>query len=146
MCFAKNFFTLSEQEKIIQTIKDAEQNTSAEIKVHIENFCIGDPIKRAQKVFLKHQMHKTKYRNGVLFYIAVWNKKIAVIGDKGIHEKVQQQFWETLINELIQAFKADKNKAHILCQCILKVGDALSKYFPADNDNPNELSNEISYN
>ncbi len=142
---AKNFFTPSEKEKIIQAIINAEKNTSAEIKVHIQNFCLGDPIKQVQKIFFKQKMHKTIHQNAVLFYIAVWNKKIAVIGDKGIHEKVTQKFWDELINDIIPAFKKNHNKCEALCNGILKVGEALAKYFPPTESNPDELSNEISY-
>lgn len=145
MKVARYFFTKEEEKQIIQSIIEAEKNTSAEIRVHVENFCLGNPVKRAERVFFKHNMHQTKYRNGVLFYIAVWNHKLAVIGDKGIYEKVDQLFWENLVNKMIDAFKKDKDKEKVLCECIAQVGQALANYFPPDDENPDELSNEISY-
>lgn len=145
MRWAKNFFTEEEKQQIIQAIMDAEKNTSAEIRVHIENFCWGDPLKRAQSVFDEHKMYLTENRNAVLFYISVWNKKLAIFADKGIYEKVEHHFWETLVQQLILSMRENKNKAHTLCECIKKVGFVLSTYFPPSSDNPDELSNEIIY-
>src|SRR6478735_3091048 len=90
---SKTFFTETEQQQIIEAIKQAELNTSGEIRLHIEPTCDGDPYERAQKVFESLGMQTTELKNGVLFYLAYKSKKFAIIGDKGIHEKVSQQFW-----------------------------------------------------
>ncbi|GIV27972.1 MAG: hypothetical protein KatS3mg027_1786 [Bacteroidia bacterium] len=145
MRFAKNFFTKEEQQKIIQCIQEAEKNTSAEIRVHLENFCFINPIKRAEKVFIKNKMHLTQHRNAVLFYFAVISRKMAIIGDKGIYEKVDRKFWDDLVNQLIQSLKNNSHTADVLCNCIIKVGEVLAQYFPPTEENPNELSNEISF-
>lgn len=143
---AHNFFSEDEKKHIVSAIQQAEKNTSAEIRVHIDNYCLGNPLHKAQKIFFRNNMHLTKNNNAVLFYIAVWSKKIAVLGDKGIYERVDKNLWENIIHQLIQAFQKDEKKAETLAQCILKIGNFLQKYFPADeNNNPNELSNEISY-
>lgn len=142
---AQRFFSKEEQNKIVEAIQQAEKDTSAEIRVHIENFCFTDPVRRAQKIFIKHGMHRTENRNAVLFYFAILNKKLAIIGDQGIHEKVGSAFWEGLVKELIEALKANINKAEVLCACIMKVGHVLSTYFPPSSTNPNELSNNISF-
>ncbi|RME19130.1 MAG: TPM domain-containing protein [Bacteroidetes bacterium] len=143
---AKTFFSEIEQQKIIQSIQDAEKETTAEIRVHIENICFGNPLKRAEKIFLQQNMHVTKERNGVLFYMAVWNRKLAIIGDKGIYEKVPPKEWDTLVRQLITSFKNNENKCETLCQCIKTIGQWLTTYFPiTHHDNPNELSDEISF-
>ncbi len=145
MTFAKDFFNASEQQKIIQTIQQAEKNTSAEIRVHLENFCFTNPIKRSEKVFLKNKMHLTQHRNAVLFYFATVSRKVAIIGDKGIYEKVDKKFWDDLVHQLIQALKNNSHTADTLCESILKVGEVLAQYFPPTPENPDELSNEISF-
>jgi len=145
MRLAKNFFTKEEEAQIIQAIQNAEEKTSAEIRVHIENFCFTNPLKRAEKVFIKNQMHLTKNRNGVLFYFAVISRKLAIIGDVGIYQKVPSELWNQLTQKLINALKQNHHKAETLCECILIIGNELARYFPPSADNPNELSNEISY-
>ena len=141
---ARNFFDQREQQLLIEAITQAELKTSGEIRLHIENFCFGNEVKCAQKVFTKLKMQQTKERNGVLIYIAVLSRKIAVIGDEGIHKKLGNEFWQKIIGQLIQEFKVNK-KAEALADCILKCGEQLGTYFPRQEDDTNELTNEISY-
>ncbi|MCX7729106.1 MAG: TPM domain-containing protein [Bacteroidia bacterium] len=144
---AKKFFSAKEKEKIIHCIQKAESQTTAEIRIHIDNICFGNPIERAKKIFMKNNMHVTQHRNGVLFYFAVWSRKLAIIGDEGIYQKVPQEEWDNLVNQLIKSLKNNKDKAETLCGCIEKIGEWLKSYFPVSNhlENPNELSDEISF-
>lgn len=141
---AGNFFNQKEQELIVEAITKAELKTSGEIRLHIENFCIGNELKRAQKVFTKLKMHETNEHNGVLIYMAVISRKIAVIGDSGIHAKLGSEFWNKVVARLIEQFQANK-KADALADCILECGEQLGKYFPRSDDDKNELTNNISY-
>jgi len=141
---AKTFFTQEEQQLIVDAIQSAEKNTSGEIRVHIENFCFGNEVKRAQKVFARLNMHLTKERNGVLIYIAVKHKKIAIIGDEGIHQKLGDEYWDKLVQNLILSFKVNK-KGKGLSESIIECGAQLGKFFPRQANDTNELSNSISY-
>ncbi len=143
MKVAKTFFTKKEQEFIVETIREAEKNTSGEILVHIDNFCFGNAMKCAHKVFTKLKMHHTKERNGVLIYIAVFHKKIAIIGDEGIHQKLGKVYWNELIQRLITQFKANK-KGEGLTEIILECGKQLGRFFPRVNKT-NELKDTIDY-
>ena len=141
---ARNFFNKDEQQLLIEAIANAELKTSGEIRLHIENFCFGNELKRAEKVFGNLKMHETKERNGVLIYIATFSKKIAVIGDEGIHQKLGNEFWQKVVAEIIKKFKENK-KAEALAECILTCGQQLGNYFPRSSDDKNELTNTISY-
>jgi uncharacterized membrane protein len=144
MSLARNFFTEEEQKLLVESIAHAEMLTSGEIRLHLENFCIGDEVAAAKKIFEKLHMHETAERNGVLIYIATVSRKIAIIGDEGIHKKLGSEFWESLVQRLIAQFKAN-NKAHALADCIRECGNQLGKYFPRNASDKDELSNTISY-
>lgn len=144
MASAKTFFNDGEKSIIVDAIRQAESQTSGEIRVHVENFCFGNEVKRAQKVFDKLGMSATKERNGVLVYIAVGHRKIAIVGDKGIHEKLGDAYWQELVQSLIAQFRAGK-KAEGLAASIMECGRQLSRFFPRLHDDTNELSDEISY-
>ena len=144
MPLAKQFFTSAKQDLILQAIAKAEAQTSGEIRLHLESFCLGSEMTAAKKVFNRLGMHQTKERNGILIYIATMSRKIAIIGDKGIHEKLGEAFWETHVQALITQFKQN-NKAASLAKAIEDCGQMLGKYFPHQADDKNELSNEISY-
>lgn len=144
MPLARQFFSKAEQELLLKAIAKAEENTSGEIRLHLENFCLGSEIKAAQKVFNLLGMHKTKESNGILIYIATMSRKIAMIGDKGIHEKLGEAFWNSQVQLLIQEFKK-QNQAESLAKSIEACGEMLGKYFPHQSDDVNELSNDISF-
>ncbi|MDB5255351.1 MAG: hypothetical protein JWM14_46 [Chitinophagaceae bacterium] len=141
---AKKAFSEAEQLSIVQAIKDAEKDTSGEIRVHLDKTCPGDPYKRAIKVFENLAMHKTAQRNGVLFYLSIDDHKLAIIGDKGIDEKVPADFWHVILEEVVQLFKQGK-LAEGLAHGIAKAGQQLSTFFPYQKDDHNELSNDISF-
>jgi uncharacterized membrane protein len=145
MMTSRTFFSKEEQQKIVAAIKEAELNTSGEIRVHIENHCKKEALERAAEVFYDLKMNQTAARNGILFYLAVKDRKFAIIGDKGINAKVEHDFWNDIKDEMISNFKENKF-AEGLIAGILKCGDKLKKHFPYQNDDVNELSDEISFN
>jgi uncharacterized membrane protein len=144
MITARNFFDKQEQQLIVDAIASAELKTSGEIRLHISNFCFGNEVKAAEKVFAKLKMHQTKERNGVLIYIATFSRKVAIVGDEGIHKKLGNEFWQKVVSQLIQKFKENK-KAEALSECIVECGEQLGKFFPRQSDDKNELTNTISY-
>ena len=141
---ARLFFTKEEQQRIIAAIKNAELNTSGEIRVHIENRCKGEALERAAELFYELKMDHTAARNGILFYLAVKDHKFAVIGDEGINKNVEHDFWNDIKDEIITNFK-EKKFTEGLVSGILKCGDKLKTYFPHLSDDVNELSDEISF-
>lgn len=138
------FFTTEQINRLRQAISEAENNTSGEIRIHIENTCNGKSLERAETIFTILGMHKTRLRNGILFYLAVKDRAFAVCGDQGIHEKVQAEFWETIKNEMQEEFAASKFTEG-LCDGIRKAGEKLKQYFPLEAGDTNELSDEITF-
>ena len=80
------FFSIEEKVAIVSAIKVAETNTSGEIRLHVENNCAEDALDRAAYWFAELKMHQTAERNGVLFYLALADKKFAILGDMGINK------------------------------------------------------------
>ncbi len=141
---AANFFSREEKEKIKEAVKKAETNTSGEIRVHIDNRCKEDVLDRAAWWFAKLDMHKTEKRNGVLFYLAVKDRKFAILGDAGINAVTPDDFWDQIKEKMLEHFKAGEF-AQGLSTGILEAGEALQTHFPYQDDDVNELSDEISF-
>lgn len=141
---ARNFFTSEQQETIRQAIAAAELNTSGEVRVHIDEKCKGDVLDCAADQFKKLGMHKTKLRNGVLFYLAVADQKFAILGDKGINEKVPSDFWNAIRDEMLSCFKQQKFTEG-LSKGIEMAGEKLKAHFPYQEGDVNELSDEVSF-
>ena len=138
------FFKPEEEDSIIAAIQDAERNTSGEIRVHLEDNLRVNVLEAAQKTFLKLGMHKTEARNGVLIFIAPEQRKLAILGDKGINEKVPEDFWAEERDIMLAQFKTG-NYADGVCAAIQQAGAKLKAFFPYQSDDENELPNEISY-
>lgn len=139
------FFTEEEQQYIIEAIQEAERQTSGEVKVHIEKNCpTPDVMERAKEVFLFLNLHQTSERNGVLFYLAYEDHKFAVLGDKGINEKVPTGFWDSTKDLLRSHFKAGEFKEGFR-HGILEAGLQLKTHFPYRSGDINELPDDISF-
>jgi uncharacterized membrane protein len=133
----------ADEKRIVDAIKAAEKNTSGEIRVHIEENSDKQPLDRALEVFEKHGMHNTELRNGVLFYVCKKSHRFAVLGDEGIDTKVPDDFWESTKNKVIENFVKGQF-AQGLALGIDEAGIQLAKFFPYQDGDQNELSDEIS--
>ena len=141
---ASSFFTKEQQVNILDAIKEAEKETSGEIRVHIETRLSGDVLDRASWIFNKIGMNRTEGRNGVLFYLAVRNRKFAIIGDTGINAKVPEGFWDKIKNIMESDFRENRFSDG-LAKGILMAGDQLKEHFPHLADDVNELPDDISF-
>ncbi len=139
-----HFLTKEQKEDINQAILNAELDTSGEIRIHIENNCPGDVLDRSAFIFEKIGMKKTVLHNGVLIYLAVNHRKFSIIGDAGINAVVPENFWDSIKDDMLTHFRADRFTEGLIL-AITKTGEQLKKYFPFQTDDENELSNEISY-
>ena len=140
----ENFFSNEQKKQITDAIGQAELNTSGEIRLHVEGRCKLDVLDRAAYVFEKLEMHKTAQRDGVLFYLAVYDRKFAILGDAGINKLVHENFWDEIKETMLGYFK-DGKFADGLSKGILMAGEQLKANFPYQSDDVNELSDEISF-
>lgn len=137
---------LSEEERIAvrNAVEEAEKLTSGEIRVYMEEECPADYLGRAAFIFEKLGMTETELRNGVLIYIAVKDQILAIIGDSGIHEKVGDNFWEEIKQEMMLQFRNGAYAAGII-HAVKAAGAALGRYFPYQADDRNELPDDITF-
>ena len=139
-----NRFTGQHKAMVRRAIEVAEMDTSGEIRVHIENRSPEEPMDRAAFFFGKLGMHKTGLRNGVLFYLAIKDKKFVILGDAGINAVVPSGFWDNISEVLLHHFREDKI-AEGLAEGIRMAGVQLKSHFPRQKDDINELTDDISF-
>lgn len=141
---ASTFFTREQQEAIVRAIGEAEHATSGEIRVHIETSCKADVLDEAAWLFRKLGMHRTADRNGVLIYLALKERKYAIIGDTGINAVVPPGFWDIISDHMKQRF-SDNLFTEGLTEGIIMAGEQLKEHFPHAKDDINELTDTISF-
>lgn len=139
-----NFLTNQQIASLVEAIQSAEDHSTGEIRVHIDSNTETRDAKTAFDVFKKLDMDKTAERNAVLFHVNFEQKYLTIIGDIGIHEKVKQSYWDHL-HDYITAEFAKGNYYQALKSAILETGIELKKHFPVKGENPNQLSNEITF-
>lgn len=140
------FFTPDQSRLITDAIRAAEQRTSGEVRVFVENRCsYMDALDRAAEIFFNLKMDKTRDRNGVLIYLAVKDRQLAVFGDEGIHQKVGTDFWKQEVQKMISSFN-NENYTDGLIQVIGDIGEALQSHFPYEKStDKNELPDDIVF-
>ncbi len=143
MSQVEDFLSVTEEEEIVQAIRQAERNTSGEIRVHIERTSNISHYNRALEVFRALKMYNTKQQNAVLLYIAVDDHKFVIYGDKGVDAVVPKNFWDSTKNLIQEHFKSGNFKQGIV-EGVLKVGEKLKAHFPWDENDIDELPNEVS--
>jgi uncharacterized membrane protein len=139
----EDFLSKRDEEAIIAAIRHSENQTSGEIRVHLEHFCKTDALDRAQELFHLLKMDNTKDENGVLIYVAVDDHKLAICGDAGINRAVPDNFWETTKNKMITQFTKG-NFCEGLIDGVHSAGEKLAHFFPWRHDDINELPDEIT--
>ncbi|MBS1627698.1 MAG: TPM domain-containing protein [Bacteroidetes bacterium] len=143
---AVQYFSEEEKQIITSAIKAAERSTSGEVRVYIESKCrFVNALDRAVEVFNKLEMYKTSQQNGVLVYVAVKDRQLAIYGDKGIHEKVGDVFWNTSVNKMLSHFNTE-NYVDGIANVVKDIGEALQSYFPYDiKTDINELPDDVVF-
>jgi uncharacterized membrane protein len=142
----QKFFSAEEEEKIVNAIRDAEKQTSGEVRLYIENKCrFVDPLDRAAEIFLQLKMNETATRNAVLVYVAKQHRQLAVFADEGIFNKAGKEFWNNAVAAMLKEFRKE-NYAEGLVEVINKIGDSLKTHFPYDaTTDKNELPDDIVF-
>lgn len=137
------FLSPDDEKAIIESIRRAEENTSGEIRVHLEATTKMVHFDRATQLFHLLHMDNTKYGNGVLIYVAVEDKKLVILGDEGINKVVPSHFWEQTKDVITASFKTGAIR-NGLVEGIQLAGRQLKEYFPYQTGDINELPNDIS--
>ena len=140
----EDFLTTEEEQDIVEAIRQAELNTSGEIRVHLEKTSRSvDASVRALELFHTLKMDNTKLQNAVLIYVAVEDKTFVIYGDDGINKVVENDFWDCTKDLMQNHFKKGEFKQGLIAG-ILRSGERLKHYFPYTDDDTNELTNDIS--
>ena len=133
-----------DENEIVEAIRTAEKSTSGEIRVHLEKSSGSQDIfERAMEVFHQLKMDNTKEENGVLIYVAMEDRNFVIYGDKGINDKVEDDFWESTKDVILNHFKKGNFKQGLV-DGILMAGEQLKRHFPWQEYDENELSDQIS--
>ncbi len=98
--------------------------------------------RRAEEVFLHHELFKTERRTGILIFVSLFERRAVVVADSGINAKVDPEDWDRAVSRVIESAQGAKLVEGIvqsLTHChelLLKAG------FTAEAGQRNELSDK----
>jgi len=99
--------------------------------------------RRAEQAFYEHGLNKTRERTGVLIMVSLLERRVQVLADQAINERVPAGTWEEVVQGLIRGIREGR-PTEAFCTTIVRCGDLLAAHFPArEGDNPDELSDEL---
>jgi len=123
------FLSKEERLEIVEAIRAAEKGTTGEIRIHLDRRAGGNVMDRARKVFQRQRLHRRKQRNAVLIYLSLGDRSFAVLGDRGIHERVGDSFWKEVTESLREEFSRGRFLEG-LKHALHEIGRELKKHFP----------------
>lgn len=97
---------------------------------------------RAMEVFLSNNLHMTRDRTGVLIFISELERKVVMLADEGINDKVASNTWDDLVEKLVSDIK-QKRAGEGIAQAVESCGDILATHFPPKDDDTNEIDNKF---
>lgn len=103
---------------------------------------IEEVHQRAVEIFHHHGVSATKDRTGIVIFVSLFEHQVEVLGDIGISERLEKEFWNDLVNEFLTKIKADELTSGLVA-AIQTCGSALAKHFPIVPGDQNELSNKL---
>ena len=109
--------------------------------IHPDEFT-AEVKEKAQVSFLNQGLHETRDRTGILILISLFERRVQVLADSGINEKVPQHTWDEIVEMIIQGIKAG-TACNATCRAIERCGELLHEYPPCPHDNVDELPNLI---
>lgn len=148
--WVRALFSEGDLDAIARTVAEAETATSAEIRVHLERRVHAargagrpDALGRAREVFARLGMHRTALRHGVLIYLAVADRQVAIVGDEGIHAYVGDEYWAGIRDRMVERLRGGEPLAAVI-DAVRDMGRSLAHHFPRQPGDTNELSDSVS--
>ncbi|HWI38524.1 MAG TPA: TPM domain-containing protein [Burkholderiales bacterium] len=126
-----------------QAIRDSEIKHRGEIRFAIEAGLSPAHLRistreRARQVFAQLGVWDTEENSGVLVYVQLVDRRIEIVADRGIAQRVAQAEWDAVCRAMERAFKRRDYQTGSLA-AVGTVTDILARHFPASGANPNEL-------
>jgi uncharacterized membrane protein len=133
-----------DQERVLQKIEEIESRSSGEVRVHVTDRRVKDALDSARKTFAALGMTRTRRRNGVLVFLSLPSRKLAIVGDEGVDRVAAPEYWQNLARTLSERFAADSYTDGLL-EVLRQVEEVLVEHFPYEEGDLDELPDDISF-
>lgn len=92
--------------------------------------------------FVRHGLHHTEGRTGILIFISALEHRVEILADQGIHLKMGEGYWKEEVAKIVTGISKGRASEAIV-QVVGEIGEKLSEHFPRAQADRNELSDEL---
>jgi putative membrane protein len=96
----------------------------------------------AVTAFFTEELYRTAGENGILLFISIFERKVWVLGDRGINAKISLEHWQSVVDTVTEGIQRGR-QCEAICSAIEQIGTILEKHFPIEADDKDELHNLI---
>lgn len=132
-----------EEDELMRAVANAERGNRAEVRLHLEKTCRGEPLARAKAVYEQLKMHETRDDTGVLLYVATGSRVCAVYCGAGVVKRPPEGFWKSVTDSVAAGFKAGQPVQGLVAG-LKSIGEMLRVHVPGEDTAGNELPNTVS--
>ncbi|TGK36376.1 hypothetical protein EHQ12_05185 [Leptospira gomenensis] len=143
--FFKRYFTREDLKRIEDAVAKSETKHRGEIAVILEGTLPLTLVwkgitseQRARELFSQKRIWDTEENTGILIYVQLAEKKIELLADRGIYQRIGQNTLDEICGKLRSGF-AKGVYAEAVIEAVETFTELLRKHFPAGKTNPNEL-------
>ena len=94
------------------------------------------------RAFYEKGLYRTRHETGILVFISIFERKVWILGDRGINARIPAESWQQLVQSLTAGIR-EGHACEALCSVIARCGEELARHFPRESDDRNELQDEI---
>lgn len=97
---------------------------------------------RALRHFTESGVYATADGTGILIFISLMERRVEILADRGLSEKIPEDEWAEVVSELTESL-AGNELASGLIKAVESCGLKLKDHFPIAEDDVNELSDDL---
>ena len=141
--WVKRVLTPQEEARLVEAIRRAEQGNRGEVLVHVERRCVGgNALARAMALFEK-LVRQTAADTGVILYVAVEERKVAVFAGRGVRGAAMPGFWESVVEAVTEGLERGELVSGLEV-AVERMGGLLRTVIPGEDVAGNELPDRVS--
>jgi putative membrane protein len=115
----------------------------------LRRFLAGEEVlevrtrRRAAVAFLEQEVFRTRDRTGILLFLSLFEHRVVLLADSGIHAKVEEERWEAITRRVAEGIRSGR-PGPALVEAIRECGELLERHgVERRADDRDELANEL---
>ena len=97
---------------------------------------------QALQEFFNLELHRTEAATGVLLFVSLLERRVIVLGDSGINDKIEEGQWQATDKAILEGIRGGSLRAGLIAG-IQQCADLLAEHFPWQEGDRNEIPDRV---